>query len=50
MPKYTVSRAVMVWQEAEVEADDEEQAIEAAYAKGFEEVDSDTRDIEVFEA
>lgn len=49
MPKYVVSCAVMVWEETTVEAEDEEAAIDAAYAKGFEEVDRDTRDIEVYE-
>jgi len=49
MPKYLVTRCKMLWEEATVEAEDEEAAIDKAYEKGFLPVESDTRDITVEE-
>lgn len=47
MKNYRVTRCVMMWEEAVVAAEDEEQAIDKAYEQGFTPVDSDTRDIQV---
>lgn len=50
MKKYRVTRCVMVWKDAVVEAADEDAAIDAAYAAdAWETVDSDTQDITVEE-
>lgn len=48
MPKYTVRRTLLLWEEASVEADNEEAAIDKAYAQGFAPAGSDTGDVEVW--